>query len=184
MQRTTWNNAERALGVLREHELLDPAALASVKPHALASLVRPAGFANSKAAYLHALATFFVQSGGVEVLGRDSTRRLRNRLLEIRGVGPETADSILLYAFERPVWIADAYAGRLFSRLWDLRPDVEHQHEMFLPWIVAGRTADLQEMHALIVAHGKQRCRARPLCGECPLFTVCRHGVATKAALR
>lgn len=144
----------------------------------LRTLVRPAGFANSKADYLQALATFFVRQGDVKRLGRHSTAHLRESLLAVRGIGPETADSILLYLFERPVWIADAYAGRLLSRLNAAEHTAARQVELMSHWIRAGRTEDLQELHALIVAHGKRYCRARPVCDGCPLHVQCRHGNA------
>jgi endonuclease-3 related protein len=184
VQRTAWRNAERALAALRQHDLFDPVALTRVTPETLASYVRPAGFANAKVTYLHALASFFAGHGGAEALGRNGTQQLRERLLAIRGIGPETADAILLYGFQRPVWIADAYAGRLFLRLWDFRLDGAQQKALLSEWAQAERTEDLQELHALVVAHGKHRCRAKPLCDGCPLASGCRYGGAAKAADR
>lgn len=173
VQRTAWNNAEQALDELRPRGLLEPTALANADPDRLRTLIRSAGFANSKAQYLRALASYVVDAGGLETLHELETTNLRDELLHVRGIGPETADAILLYLFERPVWVADAYAARLFSRLHGESAAGEAQSARLSLWTAAGRTDDLQELHALIVAHGKAHCRAAPLCADCPLGSLC-----------
>jgi endonuclease-3 related protein len=166
---------------LRQHDLIDPDSLQRCDAALLSELIRPAGFGNAKTAYLQAMAAFVVDGGGLAELGNLPTRQLRAALLSVRGIGPETADSILLYLFERPVWIRDAYAARLLARLSGI--PVEHvvQDDWVAEWVSGERTADLSELHALIVQHGKSHCRAVPTCHDCPLLSLCAHGTRTIA---
>jgi len=173
VQRTAWRNAEIAIEALRRHDLLDPTRLAQSSLTTLVELVRPAGFARVKSTYLQAMATFVSENGGLEPLGRKTTAQLRADLLCVRGIGPETADSILLYLFNRPVWVADAYATRIFSRISGETYETERQMLLMRAWVDACRTADLQELHAVIVAHAKTHCRSKPCCENCPLGAAC-----------
>ena len=186
VQRTTWSNASRAVEALKQRQLLEPAALLQLEPAELGAIIQPAGFRNAKTDYLRAFARYFRDNGGESGLGLHSSDDLRRSLLSVRGIGPETADSILLYLFNRPVWIADTYAQRLLSRLSGQQHDHERQAQVLSHWIAAGRTTDLQELHALIVAHGKHHCRARPNCVKCPLLADCQFArdVAATATLR
>ena len=173
-QNTAWRNVERAIDYLRAAGLLDAAYILACDDDRLARLLRPSGYFNVKATRLKALCRWILDAGGVEALGRWPTDRLRHGLLAVKGVGPETADDILLYAFERPVFVVDAYTRRLFSRLGLCAPDVgyealRHAFERVLPPDVAL----FNEYHALIVAHGKDVCRPRPRCGECGLQRSC-----------
>lgn len=174
VQRTTWSNASRAIAALKHRQLLEPAALLELDPAELGATIQPAGFMNAKADYLRAFARYFLDSGAQPGLSRLSTADLRRSLLSVRGIGPETADSMLLYLFNRPVWIADTYAQRLLSRLSGQPHTQERQAQVLADWIAAHRTQDLQELHALIVAHGKRHCRARPKCQDCPLLAACQ----------
>jgi endonuclease-3 related protein len=176
VQRTAWHNAEQALAAMRPRGLLAPDALAAADSEALKALIRPAGFVNAKARYLQALAAFVVDSGGLAELSNLSTAALRARLLAVHGVGPETADSILLYLFDRPVWISDAYAARVFTRVSGAAAAPGNQDALLESWCSDQRTQDIQELHALIVAHGKAHCRAAPRCYGCPLLGLCVHG--------
>jgi len=182
VQRTAWRNAELAIEALRRHDLLDPAALARASLTMLAELVRPAGFARAKSAYVHALASFVTENSGLEALGQIATAQLRADLLAVRGIGPETADSILLYLFNRPVWVADAYAARVFSRISGEAYEAERQKLLMQVWVDACRTADLQELHAVIVAHAKLHCRSKPLCKQCPLAGACDFARANRCS--
>jgi endonuclease-3 related protein len=156
--------------------LLSAAGIAAADPEQLRQLIRPAGFAASKTQYLQNVATYFEEHGGVARLSQIETSGLREALLSIRGIGPETADAILLYVFARPVWIIDAYSTRLFSRLWDVASGRAYQLGLFSAWLNSGRSNDLQELHALIVEHSKRRCRIRPQCDGCPLCRTCTYG--------
>ncbi|GAB3682620.1 endonuclease III domain-containing protein [Salinisphaera aquimarina] len=180
-QHTAWTNVDIAIAALREAGPLTAEALLA---HAdLPVLIRRAGPHNVKARRLRALCQWFVDNGGFETLAAWPSAALRRELLALHGIGFETADVILLYAFERPAFVADAYAFRILERYgwWRgrrnyerLRQQVEH----------AGPTADAafyDELHALIVAHAKQRCHKRaPDCGQCVLASRC--ACALKAA--
>jgi endonuclease-3 related protein len=176
VQRTAWRNAEVAIAALRERALLRPAALAAIEPLTLAPLIRSAGFFRTKASRLRGLAEFVVESGGVQVLAGWPTSHLRGTLLRLDGIGPETADAILLYAFDRPVVVIDAYLRRLVGRLHPTGtafPD-DRLREAVMAEI--NDAASLNEFHALVVEHGKRLCATRPNCAECRLRQRCQFG--------
>ncbi|HEX8218362.1 MAG TPA: endonuclease [Chloroflexia bacterium] len=176
VQRTTWRNADRAMSnlasALGREALSDPAALLELPDARLAELLRPAGHFNRKPRTLKLLARLVHELGGVEALAlsREPAGRLRARLLGTWGVGPETADAILLYALGRPVFVADAYALRLGVRWGLLAPNASYDEvqRTFSDNLLVD-VALFNEYHALIVEHGKQLCRPAPLCELCPL---------------
>jgi endonuclease-3 related protein len=173
-QNTAWSNVERAIDRLKAAGVLDAGDIAGLPPEELAELIRPAGYFNVKARRLQSLCRFLLDAGGIPALERVPTETLRAQLLAVHGVGPETADDILLYAFERPVFVVDAYTRRLGGRLGLLEggegyEEIRHTFEAaFGP---DART--FNELHALIVHHAKYFCRKRPLCGECCLASYC-----------
>jgi len=171
-QHTAWVNAARAIAALRAHRLLTPARVAGLDVLELARVIRPAGTYRLKARRLQALTRWLLERLG----GRWDRMRtmpldpLRRSLLEIPGLGPETADAILLYAAGRPVFVADAYARRVLARHRLVAStagyeDVRHWLEAHLP----SDPALFNEFHALLVAVGKTHCRAVPRCEACPL---------------
>jgi endonuclease III related protein len=175
-QHTTWRNVDRALGNLRSglgpEGLSRPEVILEASPETLGELVRPAGFHTAKPRKLQSLARFMVEAGGIEALAAsgESTEGLRQELLGIWGIGPETADAILLYALGRPVFVADAYALRLASRWGLLAPGSSYETVQALFMDNLPHDAQLfNEYHALIVAHAKELCRPRPRCEVCPL---------------
>ncbi|HKJ70617.1 MAG TPA: endonuclease III domain-containing protein [Gammaproteobacteria bacterium] len=175
-QNTAWTNVERAIANLREAGCLDPDALHAMDPGDLGALIRPAGYFNVKAQRLQALCAFLLDKadGALENLADRETFQLRDDLLEVKGVGEETADSILLYALDRPVFVVDAYTRRIFERLGLLDPGlgygaIQAAFEAALP----RDRALFNEYHALIVALGKDYCKPRPRCAPCPLQPVC-----------
>jgi endonuclease III related protein len=174
VQRTAWRNAEQALASLKAAGLCDWEDLAAVAQPRLEELIRGAGFYRRKAARLSNLANFVIRAGGEAALARWPTSRLRCGLLGLDGIGAETADAILLYAFERRVFVIDAYTRRIVARMrGSPLVDAVLQRKVVraLP-----RISELNEFHALIVAHGKQSCRAVPLCESCCLRRSCHHG--------
>jgi endonuclease-3 related protein len=174
-QNTAWANVERALRGLRRELPLTPEALTEVSAQRLAELIRPAGYFNVKARRLQAFCAELIAAGGEDALSRLETGALRRWLLAIHGVGPETADDILLYAFGRPVFVVDAYTRRLFQRLGMI--DGDEPYERIRARFEQALRADAalyNEYHALIVQHGKHPCRARaPRCAECALSALC-----------
>jgi endonuclease III related protein len=177
-QNTNWTNVERALENLRTRNLLDPRGLFALTETALAELIRPAGFFRIKARRLRAFLEVLIRQhdGKLESLWRGTLQEARNRLLAIHGIGPETADSMLLYAGHRPTFVIDAYTRRVFTRHGWCAPDstyaeLQHLCESALRQDHPGRQLDLwQDYHAQLVKVGKVHCRAhRPRCEECPL---------------
>ena len=168
-QNTAWTNVEKALERLAEAGITSARAVRDAPSRRLASLITASGYYNQKAKKLKALAELFLDSG-IASAGRPPTR---DGLLSVWGVGEETADSILLYAYARPVFVVDAYTRRLLERLGLLRGGESYRdiQELFHAALPARPTL-FNEYHALIVEHGKRRCRAKPLCAGCPV-TVC-----------
>ena len=173
-QNTAWANVERAIGNLRRAHALTPGAMERVSNARLARLIRPSGYFRQKARKLKAFVRFLREcyGGSLVRMFRRPTAELREQLLAVHGIGPETADSILLYAGGHPVFVVDAYTHRILGRhnLTNGKPDyaaVRSLFEMNLP-----RDAALyNEFHALLVNAGKNWCRkSQPRCGECPLL--------------
>lgn len=173
VQRTAWRNAARAIEELRERALLDPVTLAATDRDALAQLIRSAGFFRTKASRVLGLAAFVRDSGGISALSGWSTSRLRASLLDLDGVGPETADSILLYAFDRPVVVIDGYLRRLVRRLRSASTDMADDDLRDSIFAEIDDAPRLNELHALVVEHGKRHCASRPRCGSCLLAQGC-----------
>lgn len=174
VQRTTWSNAARAVAGLREVNMLTSAALAGASEAAIRRRIATAGFYKTKAERLIRLARFVEEAGGIGALGELQARELRARLLDLDGIGPETADAILLYAFERPVCVIDAYLRRWHARMSGANVDDDRLRHDVMSALAA--VDELNEFHALIVAHGKQHCRSRPICEDCCLKQECAHG--------
>lgn len=169
-QNTAWPNVERAIANLRAAYRLDPARLPALAEPALARLIRPAGCPNVKARRLLALVGWLQDQGGLEDLRRRSTASVRAGLLNVHGVGPETADAILLYALGRPSFVIDAYTRRVLSRygLASGGEPYEHLRAVFERALPPDPLL-FGEFHALLVRLAKTHCRARALCPGCPL---------------
>ncbi|NPB05963.1 MAG: endonuclease [Aquificae bacterium] len=164
-QNASWKNAEKALERLKEKGELSLRFVKEVSLERLKELVRPAGFYNQKAVYLKEVASFLLSPRGV--LPR------REELLKVKGVGRETADAILLYAYGVPTFVVDKYTLRWLERFYGLRTDYEGA-KAFFERSVAKNAPVYSEYHALLVELGKRHCRARrPVCGDCPLRDAC-----------
>jgi endonuclease-3 related protein len=184
VQRTRWRNAELALENLSAAGLLAPTGVVSCPTGKLQRLIRPAGFYRQKTRSLQAVAQWILASGGIDRVRSLSTPDLRRQLTALAGVGQETADCILLYVFDRPVFIADAYARRLLIRLgWVSREEAaDYRRLAELMRSVEGDTDFFNELHALIVTHGKTVCGRQPLCERCILRRHCRTGLGRREA--
>ncbi len=180
VQNTNWQNVERAIGNLRAADLLDPKALYEVHEEELEELIRPAGYFRVKARRLRSLLEFLVKrySGSIEAMFRTPLEELRRQLLGIHGVGPETADSILLYAGSLPTFVVNAYTYRIFSRHgWiDLESDYHQIQEFFHDHLPADGPM-FNEFHALLVNLGKHYCKkSKAMCETCPLKSMLPQG--------
>jgi endonuclease-3 related protein len=180
-QNTNWRNVERAIANLKAAGVLAPGPLSRLSEEELARLVQPSGFFRVKARRLKALMDWLMASTGGDLarLRRRPLARLRGELLAVPGIGPETADSILLYALGKPTFVVDAYTRRALLRHGLIGPRAAYDEvKALLESTVAGRvfarsrTPVLNEYHALFVELGKRFCRPRPRCAECPAARV------------
>ena len=172
-QNTSWLNVERAITNLRRERLLAPGRLLSVQAARLANLIRSSGYFRQKARKLKSFATFLRTGygGSLDRMFRTPTSALRERLLAVHGIGPETADSILLYAGKYPVFVVDAYTRRVLERhqLISRHATYEEIRQLFEKSLAPDHRL-YNEYHALLVGVGKEWCRAKnPRCSECPL---------------
>jgi endonuclease-3 related protein len=171
-QNTNWVNVSRAIANLKEAGLLSVDALFTLPTDILAHYIRPAGYYNLKAGRLKNLLALVAQyENGLDGLFAEDTHTLRERLLSVRGIGPETADSIMLYAAGRPVFVVDAYTHRILTRhaLIPEEADYYEIQDYFLDQLPAD-AALFNEYHALLVRLGKDFCnKSKPRCALCPL---------------
>ncbi len=172
-QNTAWTNVERAIARLRQERALSLAALRRTPEAQLAEWIRPSGYFNQKALRLKALVGLVddAYGGSLRRLLQDDPDRLRVRLLAVNGIGPETADSILLYAAHAPYFVVDAYTRRFLVRHGALGAKASYDEVAALFTRALPASAALyNEFHALIVRLGKEHCHARtPRCAGCPL---------------
>ncbi|MBW2091261.1 MAG: endonuclease III domain-containing protein [Deltaproteobacteria bacterium] len=171
-QNTAWSNVEKAIANIKAEGLLKPELMANLPKEKLASLIKPAGYYNIKADRLKNLLSLVMAHGGgnpPRLLNRP-LQPLRRDLLAVKGVGPETADSILLYAAGYPIFVIDAYTHRVLHRhgLADGKASYEELQGLFMRSLPHDSTL-YNEYHALLVHLGKNFCKPKPLCQGCPL---------------
>ncbi len=172
-QNTAWGNVEKAIAALKKRRLLSLSRLHDTPGRRLASLIRPSGYFNIKSQRLKNLTAFVVgrYRGSLKRMFADDPRELREGLLGVNGIGLETADSIMLYAANRPYFVVDAYTKRVFSRHGFVSEKaVYHEVQRLFMENLRADARLYNEYHALIVRVGKERCKkSRPLCSGCPL---------------
>ena len=182
-QNTSWLNVEKAMGVLKRKGVLTPEGLRQLKKPALASMIRSSGYYRIKADRLKAFIEFLWEDygGSIKRMGAKPADELREKLLQVKGVGPETADSILLYGVRKPVFVIDAYTNRILSRHGILSEKVSYDEaqRLFMDHLPHDEKL-FNEYHALIVRVGKTLCKKTPKCGICPLDRIA-HGAWRKA---
>ena len=167
---------EKAISALKQAGIMTPEALHGCDPEQLARLIRPAGYFNVKSRRLKDFTAwlFLNHHGSLERMFAGDWHELRAELLQVRGIGPETADSILLYAGNKPSFVVDAYTRRLFLRL-GLLPEAagyDHTRDLFMNSLPEDVPL-FNEYHAQIVQQCKRFCRVKPLCSGCPLCDCC-----------
>lgn len=171
-QNTAWANVEKAMGNLKKEKLLSPQKIENLDRRVLARLIRPAGYYNIKAKRLKNFIDFlFSEYGGsIDKLAMQESGKMRHELLSINGIGPETCDSIMLYAFKRAVFVVDAYTKRIFSRHGFFKESATYDEvQKFFTANLPKDTDLYNEYHALIVRLGKELCRKKPKCGACAM---------------
>jgi len=171
-QNTNWNNVKTAIEELKGAGLLDPLALYRAEDRIVASLIRPAGYYNVKTKRLMAFLDFLhtEYAGDLDTMFSEEVWVLREKLLGVNGIGPETADSILLYAGGKPVFVVDAYTRRVLERHNLVTPDWSYQEIQSLFMDALPHDTDrYNQFHALFVHTGKQFCKKKARCIGCPL---------------
>ncbi len=177
-QNTSWKNVERAIVGLKRRRLLTYDALCRGRNASLRAAIRPAGYFNVKAKRLKNFVHFLKRhyAGDLDKLLGEETQTLRRRLLEVNGIGPETADSIVLYAAHKPQFVIDAYTRRIFSRYGLVSGEMDYQRlQAYFMDRLPKDTCLFNEYHALIVELAKRHCLAKPRCDSCPLRRDCRY---------
>ncbi len=172
VQNTAWKNVQRAIENLREEDLFQPDRLLEIQPTELGELIRPAGYFRLKTKRLRSLMEFIMREyeGSIDAMRNADMHTLREQLLGVHGIGPETADSILLYALEMPAMVVDTYTHRIFSRHGWVSYELDyHQLQDHLTSELPKDIAIYNEMHALMVNIGHHYCRKKPRCESCPL---------------
>lgn len=171
-QNTAWANVNKAIENLKRSNCLTPKKILSLPLDQLATFIHPSGYYNQKAQKLKNLCLFLKDQYDCDLdwMAREETDVLRKKLLKIKGIGPETGDSILLYAFLRPLFVVDSYTHRILSRHQIIPEESTYDEiqEFFMDFLEPDVQL-FQEFHALIVTTGKNYCRKKPRCSGCPL---------------
>lgn len=171
-QNTAWTNVQRAIDNLKRENLLSMDAFAAMEVGTLAEFIRPSGYYNQKATRLKGLIHHIISNhGDLQTFLEQDTATLREELLSLKGIGPETADSITLYAAGKPTFVVDTYTHRIFSR-HNLIAEEDDYHEIQTMFMdnLAEDVPLYNQYHALIVRLGKEYCKkSKPLCDDCPL---------------
>jgi endonuclease-3 related protein len=174
-QNTSWANVEKAISNLKKYKLLNAQRLYRVNSQRLAEIIRPAGFYNLKSKRLKNFVNFLFShhKGNLDLMFKTKTSQLRRELLAINGLGPETVDSILLYAGSKPIFVIDAYTKRILSRHHLLPRSAEYgQVQEYFMKNLPKKVKLFNEFHALFVQLAKDFCRKKPICSECPLLSL------------
>tara|TARA_R110002072_G_scaffold74374_4_gene176281 strand:- start:51148 stop:51795 length:648 start_codon:yes stop_codon:yes gene_type:complete len=167
-QNTAWTNVEKAIQNLKQANALNTHAIIALSDEELAALIRPSGYFNVKTKRLKNYTNWFVGEGRFKRLDQYSTYDLRQRLLTVNGIGPETADDILLYTFERAVFVIDTYTRRLLKNLQIITGDETYENlRQLFESSLDQDVALFKEYHALIVRHAKEKCANERGCKHC-----------------
>jgi endonuclease-3 related protein len=171
-QNTSWRNVEKAIENLKARKVLHIGGIHQLKRSQLASLIRSSGYFRIKADRLRAFVNFLIENydGELKKMMKEGVETLRQKLLHVKGIGPETADSILLYGLKKPIFVVDAYTKRILSRhgIISEKSSYEEVQSLFMDRLPHDERL-FNEFHALLVHLGKTLCKKRPRCDRCPL---------------
>ncbi|MBI3012710.1 MAG: hypothetical protein HYY63_03705 [Elusimicrobia bacterium] len=181
-QNTAWTNVEKAMVQLQRFQMVDPGKIARAPFPRLARLVRSSGYFRQKSKRLKMFALYLNRNyaGKVSSILKKPLQAARSELLGLHGFGPETADSILLYAGGRPLFVVDAYTKRIGNRIGLFKSEDYGEIQDFFHRSLPKHPSLYNECHALFVALGKEICQTKPLCRECPLRSLCATGKSFK----
>lgn len=177
-QNTSWKNVEKAIVQLNENNLISIQKLTKINSKKLANLIRSSGYFNQKSKKLKAFAKYVDENhnSNLNSLLKKPLPELRTELLSLHGIGPETADSIILYAAQKPSFVIDTYTKRIFARVYGKEiNEYEKLKEIFERELPANVTL-FKEFHALLVEHAKRYCKTKPGCFDCPIRSACYFG--------
>jgi len=178
-QAVAWRNVKRAIDNLRAVQLIDINAILDIEEEALAEYIRPALYHRQKSKKLKATMSYIAEKYNCDLglMFQEPLTKLREELLDVWGVGPETADSILLYAGDKLIFVVDAYTKRIFNRLGMVNEDISYQDmQDFMEHNIPHDLYIYNEYHALLVGLGATYCKkSKPRCGECPLSNFCKY---------
>jgi endonuclease-3 related protein len=171
-QNTSWKNVEKAIQNLKERKVLYVRGIHQLKRNQLASLIKSSGYFRIKADRLKAFVNFLIESyrGDLKWLTKERIETLRQKLLDVKGIGPETADSILLYGLKKPIFVVDAYTKRILSRhgIISEKASYDEVQRLFMNHLPHDQRL-FNEYHALLVHLGKTLCKKTPRCDLCPI---------------
>ena len=177
-QNTSWKNVEKAIYNLNKEKLLSADKISKINIKKLASAIKPSGYYNQKAEKLKIFSNYLLKNynGILKKLFSKNIPELRKELLSIKGIGPETADSIILYSAEKPIFVIDNYTKRIFSRLGFCNENCKYDElqELFMKSLKPD-VKMFNNYHALLVEHAKNNCRKKPVCTGCLLSVNCRY---------
>ncbi len=183
-QNTSWKNVEKAISTLKEAKLLSVKKLAKFNLRELQQMIKPSGYYRQKAKTLTKICTYITSNyETTDNFFSQELYSLRKELLSLNGIGPETADAIILYAAEKPVFVIDSYTRRIMQRVYamDKEPKYEALQEV-LQKAIPQKLSIYKDFHAQFVELGKNHCRKKPLCDNCPLNGVCKHAASIRSA--
>ena len=171
-QNTSWRNVEKAIQKLKGKGVLNPEGIHHLKRSELARLIKSSGYYRIKTDRLKSFIDFLFEEydGNIKKMGRERLGELREKLLGVKGIGPETADSILLYGLKNPIFVVDAYTRRILSRhgIISEKASYEEVQKLFMDYLPRDEKL-FNEYHALFVYLGKTVCKKIPRCEICPL---------------
>jgi len=173
-QNTNWGNVEKAIDNLKGARVLGARDLGKINLKKLGELIRPSGYFRVKARKLKVFCRWLIKQGGVRQLKKQNIQSLRPQLLEIWGIGPETADSMLCYALDKSTFVVDAYTKRIGNRVGLFKFQDYHQIKDFFEQNLPKDLDLYKEYHALLVELGKNYCKPKPVCDSCPINRLCK----------
>lgn len=175
-QNTNWKNVEKAIFNLNKHNLINVEKIKKIKNKKLALIIKSSGYHNQKAKKLKNFCSFLLDSynSDIYLFFKNNIKKLRKELLEINGIGPETADSIMLYAAQKPIFVIDAYTKRIMNRIGIKEETYDELQNLFMKNLKSNEKV-FNEYHALLVELGKNICKKKPLCIECPINNQCSY---------